>query len=168
VLETRRDVHRVAKRGEYGTSTKSDIANDDLATMNADPELDRLAEVAGELVIHVFDIGGNQRRRAHGLPASCLAVDVEPEQGEHSVAEELVGLAAGISHSLRCRGEKSVDQENHVERQPIFCEFGRAPHVDKQADDVSFLAKIDTLTIAHEFSADIRREKRNNRNVGLR
>ena len=51
VLQPRRDVDRVAERREYGVTAKADVADDDLAAMDADAVLDRLAHFGRELVI---------------------------------------------------------------------------------------------------------------------
>ena len=124
------------------------------------PKCDRLGQFGGELVVHVFDIGGDARRSAHRLPASGGRIDIEPEQSEHAVADELIGLSAGIEHRLRGRAEETIDQENDVERQPRFGELGRAAHVDEHADDVAFLADMDAAPVADEIGADIRRQHR--------
>jgi hypothetical protein len=52
----------------------------------------------------------------------------------------LVGLAAAFDHRLRYRAEETVDDENRVERQPIFREPGRAAHIHEHADEVALLA----------------------------
>ena len=85
--------------------------------LNADAELDRLAQLGGELVIHVFDICGNIRRRGHRLPTGGRRVDTEAEQGEHAIADVLVGLATGVDHGLRGRAQETIDQEYDVEWQ---------------------------------------------------
>src|SRR5207342_159832 len=49
-----------------------------------------------------------------------------------------------------------------------FRKAGRAAHVDEHADDEVFLADMDALAVAHEIGADVRRQDRNDRDVGLR
>ena len=103
VLQPRRDIDRVAERREHGVPAKADVADDDFAAVDADAELDRLAHFGGELVIQVGDVRGDQRGGAQRLPACGRRIDVEPEQGEHAVADELVRLTAGRDHRLRGR-----------------------------------------------------------------
>src|SRR5664280_3684247 len=120
----KRQVDGVADGREHPAVAETDIADDHLAAVNADAELERLAQVGGELVIHVFNVRGDERRRAHRLPAGRSWVDIEPEQSQQPVADELIGLTAGVDHGLRGRAEKPVNQENHVEWQPRLGEFG--------------------------------------------
>jgi len=68
VLQARCDVDRIAQRGEHGMIAEADVADDDFAAVNADSELHRLLQFAGQLVIHVFDVRGDD-----GCGADCLA-----------------------------------------------------------------------------------------------
>ena len=56
VLKPGRDVNGVSECGEHRMIAKTDVADDDLAAVNADAELDRLVQLTGELVVHVFDV----------------------------------------------------------------------------------------------------------------
>src|ERR1700722_10552362 len=48
VLQSRRDVNSVAECGEHHVVAVADVADNDLAAVNADPESDRLAQVVFE------------------------------------------------------------------------------------------------------------------------
>src|ERR1700726_798979 len=69
---------RVAKCGEYRVIAKADIADNHLASVNSDPKLDRLLQFAGELMIHVFNIGGDHGGRPHRLTADWLSRMLSP------------------------------------------------------------------------------------------
>ena len=135
--------------------------------MNADAELERLAQVGGKLMIQVFNIRGDECGRAHRLPAGGNRVDVEPEKRKQPIADELIGLAAGIDHCLRGCAEKPVNQEDHVERQPRLGELGGTPHIHEHADDITLSADVDALPIAHKIRANIRRQQWDNRDIGV-
>ena len=63
VLQPRRDVNGVAECGEHHVVAVADIADNDLAAVNADPESDRLAQVVFEELIEFLDIDRNPPRR---------------------------------------------------------------------------------------------------------
>src|SRR3954451_9437962 len=48
VLQPRRDIARVAQRGEYHVVALADIADDDFTGVNPDAEADRLAEIVAQ------------------------------------------------------------------------------------------------------------------------
>ena len=124
--------------------------------------------LGGELVVQMGDVRRDQRGGPQRLPAGGRRIGVEPEQRQHAVADELVGLAAGVGHRARHRVDKAVDQEHDVEGQARLRQAGRAAHVDEHADDVALLADIDALAVAHEIGADVGRQHRDDRDVGLR
>ena len=51
VLQPRRDVYRIADRGEHRMVAKTDVPDNDLAALNPDAESDRLAQLGGKLMI---------------------------------------------------------------------------------------------------------------------
>ncbi len=74
--------------------------------------------LGGDLVIEVTDIGGDQRGGAQRLLAGGGAVGAQPEQRQHAVADELVGLAAGVGDRPRHRLDEAVDEHDDVEGKP--------------------------------------------------
>ena len=58
---------------------KTDVADDDFAAVNADAELDRRLQFAGEFVVHVFDIGGDHGGSAQRLPARGRRIRIKAE-----------------------------------------------------------------------------------------
>src|SRR6202035_4038443 len=125
---------RVAERGEHRVIAKADVADDDLAAVNADAELDRLLQFAGEGVIHVFYIRGDHRSRPQRLPGGGRRIDIEAEQRQQAVADELVRLPAGVDHRLRRGLQETVDQEYDIERQPRLSHLGRSSHYVQNDD----------------------------------
>ena len=168
VLKTGRDVDGVAKRGEHRVVAKADVADDDLAAVDADAELDRLLQFAGELVIHVFDVGGNHRGGPHRLPAGGRRIDIEAEQCKQAVADELVRLPAGVDHRLRCGLQETIDQEHDIERQTRLGHPGRPAHVDEHADDIALFTDVDAAPVADKVGADIGRQHGNDGDIVLR
>src|SRR5512144_1476682 len=69
VLQSRRDVHRVAQRREYRSATEADVADDHLAGMDADAVLNGLDNLGRELVVQLGDVRLNQGRSPQRLPA---------------------------------------------------------------------------------------------------
>ena len=93
-----------------------------------------------EKQIQLVDIGGDHGCRLERLAAGSLRAGGEPEQRQLSVADELVRLSAAFDHGLRHRAEEAVDDENGIERQPLFRKLGRAAHVHEHADQIALLA----------------------------
>src|SRR6201984_1588283 len=98
----------------------ADIADDHFATVNSDPETDRLPQVMPKKLIQLIDIGSNHRRSLQRLSTSCFRIGAEPEQRQLSIAEKLVGLAAAFDHRLRHRTQEPIDDENGIERQSLL------------------------------------------------
>jgi metal-dependent amidase/aminoacylase/carboxypeptidase family protein len=80
----------------------------------------------------------------------------------------LIGLPASLGDRLAGRIDKSVDQKDDIERQPLLGQFGRAAHIDKHAHHIALFADIDATAVAHEVGADVGRQDRNDGHVGLR
>lgn len=72
--------------------------------------------------------------------AGRLRIGGEAEQGQLSVADELVWLSAAFDHGLRDSRQEAVDDENGIERQKLLGELGRSAHVHEHADDVTLPA----------------------------
>src|SRR3954453_6479826 len=117
----------------------ADIPDDHLATVNADTEADRLAQVMTQELIQFVDVGSDHRRCPEGLPAGLLPAGRESKQRQHAVTDELVGPAAAFHHRLGYRAEETVDDEDRVERKSLFRKPGRAAHVHEQADEIALL-----------------------------
>src|SRR3954453_3669869 len=98
----------------------ADVADDDFATVYADAEADRFAQIVLKELIELVDVNRDLCRRPERLAACSLRIGAEPEQRQLSVADELVGLAAAFDHRLRDRAEEAVDDEDGVERQALF------------------------------------------------
>src|SRR5229473_732629 len=92
---------------------------------------------------------------------------MKAEQRKQAIANELVWLAAGVDHRLRCCLQETIDQEYDIEWQPSFSQSGRAAHVDEHADDIALFTDINALPIADKIGADIGWQHRNNGYIGL-
>src|SRR6266496_1394828 len=90
------------------------------------------------------------------------------EQRKQAIANELVWLAAGVDHRLRCCLQETIDQEYDIERQARLSQPGRSAHVDEHADDIALFTDIDALPIADEIRTDIGRQQRNHRYIRMR
>ncbi len=93
---------------------------------------------------------------------------MKAEQRKQAIANELVWLAAGVDHRLRCCLQETIDQEYDIEWQPSFSQPGRAAHVDEHADDIAFFTDIDALPIADKIGSDVGRQQRNHGYIRMR
>ena len=70
ILQSGGDVDRIAKRREHRMAAEADVADDGIASIDADAILDRVAHFRGELMVQMRDVRGDQRRGLQRLPAS--------------------------------------------------------------------------------------------------
>src|SRR5262249_13552734 len=115
VLEPRRDVDGIAERGEHDVVLVADVADDDLAPVDADAEADGLAEVSREFGVQMLDVGRDRTDRRERLAARKLGSAVEAEEREHTIAEKLVRLSAVRLDSPGYGRHEAIDQEHRVE-----------------------------------------------------
>ena len=93
---------------------------------------------------------------------------MKPKQRKQAIANELVWLAAGVDHRLRCCLQETIDQEYDIEWQARLGQPGRAAHVDEHADDIALFTDVDALPIADKIGSDIGRQQRNHGYIRMR
>src|SRR6202007_3060175 len=100
----------------------------------------RLAQIVFERLIQFGNIDADHRRSPERLPTRGLPAGAKAEKRQLAVAEKLFGLTAESDHGLRYRAQETVDDENRIERQPVFGKPGRTAHIDEHADQIALLA----------------------------
>ena len=104
-------------------------ASDDLARVDADPELERHAVVTHELLVEVAESSAQVVRGTHSAQSVVLVQAGHAEDGHHRVADELLDRAAVALDYVASRLEVAGHHAPQALWIELFAEFGRAGHV---------------------------------------
>ena len=129
-LQPRRDVHRVAERGVLDPRAGADLPDDDRAGRRSDPDAEALGTPAAPhfagILLH---LGDDAQRAENGSFGVVLPRGRRAEEGENSVAREILDVAAERLDLADDPGHRLSHDELHVLGVEPLCERGRADDV---------------------------------------
>ena len=108
--------------------------------MEADADAQRLGKLLAERCVQLAERRRHGAHRLQRAPAALAGVAVDAEQRHHSVADELVHMAARLLDRAAHGKEIAVQQEHHVIGQLVLGQPGEGAQVGEQDGDFVFRA----------------------------